>query len=174
MDPIQLGISSLYHLHQTKPNPTQLERKKEKKNAMPSPSYLQALQGQDSKQHSKAGTTLLGVENSVLKLKQEETVKFVMCSTSSIVVKDLVGVEENRLNNLDLQPRVGNVLVGAHERGPKDDGQVVGVHASVHLVLRDTPQVKREGAEGSVVCVVEVVDNGVKRVAALVVVFGHC
>lgn len=49
----------------------------------------------------------------------------------SILIKDLVRVYQDCVNDLDLPTGIcnGGAWIGAHERGAEDDGQVMGVHA---------------------------------------------
>lgn len=50
---------------------------------------------------------------------------------SSILIKDLVSVLQNSINNLNLPSGIldRSLRVSTHERGTEDDGQVVRVHA---------------------------------------------
>lgn len=97
--------------------------------------------------------------------------------TSSVIIKDLVCVLQYRLHHLGLEPRISQVRIGAHERRPKDDGQVLRAHAVDARVLDDTVEVQCQRPQGCVVGVGEAVDDGVEGVAAenFVLVFynGH-
>lgn len=86
----------------------------------------------------------------------------------SILIKDLVRVYQDCVNDLDLPAGIcdGGAGIGAHERGTEDDGQIVGVHAIDVGVVNDAVQVEHEGAEGRVVGVGQAVDDGVKVVSA--------
>lgn len=91
----------------------------------------------------------------------------------SFVVKDLVGVLQNCINNFDLPSGVGNAScrIGAHDRGAKDDGEVVGVHPVDMGVLHDAVEVEGQRAQSGVVGIGEAVDDGVEGVSANNVIF---
>lgn len=48
-----------------------------------------------------------------------------------VLVKNLIRILQNCINNLDLPPGVSNRFsrIGAHERRAENDSEVVGVHA---------------------------------------------
>lgn len=86
----------------------------------------------------------------------------------SILIKDLVRVYQDCVNDLDLPACICDSGAGirAHERGTEDDGQIVGVHAVDVGVVNDAVQVEHEGAEGGIVGVGQAVDDGVEVVSA--------
>lgn len=94
----------------------------------------------------------------------------------SVVVKDLVGVVQDGIDDADLPASVLDIRagVGAHQGRSEDDCQVGGVHAVRERVLLDAVQMKGQGAQGSVVRVREAVDNGVEGVAADYIIFVLC
>jgi hypothetical protein len=71
----------------------------------------------------------------------------------SVIIKDLVGVIKDGVDDADLPAGVLDVGtgVGAHERGPEDDGQVRRVHAVGERVLLDPVQVQGQRAQRCVV-----------------------
>jgi hypothetical protein len=87
----------------------------------------------------------------------------------------LIRIQQNRLHDAGLEPRVTDIRPrgGAHERGAKDDGEVLRAHAVGAGIVHDAVQVQRQGAQGGVVGVGQAVNDGVERVAAdrLVLVF---
>jgi len=91
-----------------------------------------------------------------------------------ILVKDLMGVDEDGFNSADLPARVGQVGVGAHQSRPKDDSQVMRIHARDGFVVGYAVQMQGQGAQGGVVGVVEAVDYGVEHVPANNVVIFLC
>jgi hypothetical protein len=72
-------------------------------------------------------------------------------SYTSIIIKDLVRIQQYRLDHLGLEARIGQIRVGAHEGRPEDDGQVLRRHAVDARLVHNTEEVQREGAEGGVV-----------------------
>lgn len=93
-----------------------------------------------------------------------------------ILIKDLVRVLQNRVNNLDLPPGIGNggSRIGAHEGRPEDDGQVVGVHAVRVRVVHDAVEVEGEGAECGVVGIGKAIDNSVEGIPTNHIIFMLC
>lgn len=101
------------------------------------------------------------------------TLKRVQAMPQSFVVKDLVGVLQNCIDNLDLPSGVGDAScrIGTHDRGAKDDGEVVGVHPVDMGVLHDAVEVEGQRAQSGVVGIGEAVDDGVEGVSANNVIF---
>lgn len=96
-------------------------------------------------------------------------------ASSSVVVKDLVRVLQDRIHHSALEPRIGDgaLHVGAHESGAEHDGQVLTVHPVDRRVLDDTVKVQRDSSKGGVVGIRKRVDDGVERVATddVIVIF---
>lgn len=67
-------------------------------------------------------------------------------SLNLILIKDLVGILQYRINNSDLPSCVLDICswCRAHERWPKDNGQILRVHAIDGRVLDDAVQVERQ------------------------------
>lgn len=93
--------------------------------------------------------------------------------SSSVIVKDLIRVLQDRIHHLALEPCVADVAVGAtsHERGAEHDGQVLACHPVCCRVLHNSEEVERDSTKRCVVGVREGVNYGVQRVATNRVVF---
>jgi len=93
----------------------------------------------------------------------------------SVFVEDLVRILQDRIHDANLPGSIRDIAARgcAHERRPKDDGQVLRAHAVDGAILHDSVQVQSECAQGGVVGVGQVVDDGVHAVSPhnVVVVF---
>lgn len=67
-----------------------------------------------------------------------------------VIIKDLVRVLQNGINNLCLQAQVSK-SISTKQRGTQDDGQVVRVHAVEALILNDAVHVQSQRPESGVV-----------------------
>lgn len=101
-----------------------------------------------------------------------------------IIIKDLKSVQDDSLDHPSLPARIPDVrrphhpVPGclAHQRRPKDDGQVRRRHLVVGAVVDDLVQMQHQVSEGGVIRIRELVDDRVQGVAAHDVVFdpGGC
>lgn len=89
-----------------------------------------------------------------------------MEASHSVIIKYLVRILQYCLDNLGLEPGIGEVRIRAHERRAEDNGQVLRAHAVDARVLNDAVQMQRQRAQRRVVGVWKVVDDGMQRVTA--------
>jgi uncharacterized protein (UPF0147 family) len=98
--------------------------------------------------------------------------------TNSILVfiKNLVRILQNRIHDANLPRSIRNIASRgrAHERRPEDDGQVLRAHAVDGAVIHDPMQMQRERAQGGIVGVGQIVDDGVHTVSPHDVVVMFC
>lgn len=93
-----------------------------------------------------------------------------------VLIKDLVGVLKDGVNNLDLPACIGDGCgsVTAHEGRTENDSQVVRVHAVGVCIVHDSVEMERDGTQSGIVGIREAVDNGVQRVTTDNIIFLLC